>query len=46
MRRSSRWYLYPIFFAIIGFGIFVAVHDFEIPKTPVRKEIRYDKLQK
>ena len=46
MRQKSRWYLYPVLLAVIGFGIFIAVYDIQISKTTVEKEISYDKLQK
>ena len=46
MRQKSRWYIYPILLAVIGFGVFIAVYDIQIPKTVVQKDIRYDKLQK
>ncbi len=46
MRRNSRWYVYPILLVVIGFGIFIAVYDIQVPKTTVEKEIRYDQLQK
>ena len=46
MRQKSRWYVYPILLAVIGFGVFIAVYDIQVPKTTVQKEISYDKLQK
>ncbi len=46
MRRNSRWYVYPILFVVIGFAVFIAVYDIQVPKTTVEKEIRYDQLQK
>ena len=46
MRRNSRWYIYPILLAVMGFGVFIAVYDIQIPKTTVQKDISYDKLQK
>lgn len=46
MRRTSRWYIYPIIFLVLGFGIFIAVYDIQVPKTTVEKEISYDRLQK
>ncbi|MBO4519999.1 MAG: hypothetical protein J5787_02215 [Alphaproteobacteria bacterium] len=46
MRKKSRWYIYPILFVVIGFGIFIAVYDIQVPKTTVQKDISYDKLQK
>ncbi len=46
MRRNSRWYVYPILFAVIGFGVFIAVYDIQVPKTSVEKEISYERLQK
>lgn len=46
MRRTSRWYIYPIIFLALGFGIFIAVYDIQVPKTTVEKEISYDRLQK
>lgn len=46
MRQKSRWYVYPVLIAVIGFGIFIAVYDIQVSKTTVEKEIRYEKLQK
>lgn len=46
MRQKSRRYVYPVLLAAIGFGIFIAVYDIQVPKTTVEKEIRYEKLQK
>ncbi|MBR1777635.1 MAG: hypothetical protein IJ752_03510 [Alphaproteobacteria bacterium] len=46
MRQKSRWYIYPVLLAVIGFGIFIAVYDIQIPKTTVEKDISYDRLQK
>lgn len=46
MHRSSRWYLYPVLLAVIGFGVFIAVYDIQVPKTTVEKEIGYERLQK
>ncbi|MGN0903942.1 MAG: hypothetical protein ACI4PW_02180 [Alphaproteobacteria bacterium] len=46
MRRSSRWYVYPVLLILLGFGIFIAVRDINVPTTPVEKEISYDRLQK
>ncbi|MGN1078968.1 MAG: hypothetical protein ACI4TE_02220 [Alphaproteobacteria bacterium] len=46
MRRNSRWYVYPILLVVIGFGVFIAVYDIQVPKTSVEKEISYERLQK
>ncbi len=46
MRRNSRWYVYPVLLVIIGFGVFIAVYDIQVPKTSVEKEISYERLQK
>lgn len=46
MRRNSRWYVYPILLAVIGFGVFITVYDIQVPKTSVEKEISYERLQK
>lgn len=46
MRRKTRWYIHPIVLAVVGIAVFLAVHDIQIPKTTVEKEISYDRLQK
>lgn len=46
MRRKSRWYLYPVVFAVIGFGLFIALHDIQVTQVTVEKDIPYDQLQK
>lgn len=46
MRRSSNWYVYPVLLALLGFGIFIAVQDLNVPTQTVEKEIPYDRLQK
>lgn len=46
MRQKSRWYVYPVVLAVIGFGLFIALYDIQVPKTTVEKEISYDRLQK
>ena len=46
MRNHSRWYVYPILLLVIGFGVFIAFYDIQIPKETIVKEISYDELQK
>ncbi len=46
MRRKSRWYIYPIILAVAGFGLFIALHDYQVPQTDVEKDIPYARLQK
>ncbi len=46
MRRHSRWYVYPVLIALIGFAAFIAVHDISVPAETAEIEIPFDKLQK
>ena len=46
MRQKSRWYIYPVVLVVIGFGLFIALYDIQVPKTTVEKDIGYDRLQK